>query len=137
MLIKQQQIGLMVSCLAIAASLIFVYTMNFALNKSKLDYIKWDLSNVTLRDFSVQLTITPEIWETWLDHKVKIRDNEHHECKGSFRNYIKSSMIKQLKEFGNAFNKPDGPPGDNTVDIATIVFAFDNAQVMKLLQKRK
>jgi len=68
-LVKEQQIALMVSTLAIASALIFMNTIGYLLNKSKLDFVKWDLSNVTLRDFSVELTISPEIWDAWKTHK--------------------------------------------------------------------
>jgi len=43
---------------------------------------------------------------------------------------IKESLIKQLNQHPNVFEKPDG---DDEIDIACVTFAFDNAQVMKLL----
>jgi hypothetical protein len=42
-----------------------MYAIYYAQKHAKMDYCEWDYHNATVKDFSIQLTLTEEVWNVW------------------------------------------------------------------------
>lgn len=49
--------------------LIYRFTLNWLRVSSDIDIIVYDVNTTSLVDFSVQVELPPEVWESWKEHK--------------------------------------------------------------------
>lgn len=122
---SQQKIGLYVACTTVIIGMIWTLTIYYAKEKASMEFTQWDLLTATAADFTVQVGLTPSIWDEWNKYR------ETPECKEtSFKEHVKRSVVEQVKAKNPVLeNAPE-------VDVACISFAYDNSKVLNLLAQR-
>ena len=81
---SQQKIGLLATTVTIIGCFFFIALLNREEKVSIMNYKQWDFNIATVADFSVQLTLTPKMWTSWLKFKSKSAGKQ------SFKSYLKS-----------------------------------------------
>lgn len=59
---KREQ-GLLISCSAGLASLVFLIVVYYLRKTEELDFQTWDINNLTSSDFTVEYKITEQMWD--------------------------------------------------------------------------
>jgi len=57
-----------VSCLGLFAAFLFVICLHFLKKASRLRFLDWDITTITLGDYSVEYTIDKEGYEWFLEN---------------------------------------------------------------------
>jgi uncharacterized phage infection (PIP) family protein YhgE len=65
-LVTKRREALLIVCLGIFISLVFLIMIYYLFETSNLDYKLWDVATVTAADFTVEYIITEEIWNNFL-----------------------------------------------------------------------
>lgn len=136
------------TALAVFASLLFsLFVIGFG-SRQKLQAIEWDMSTVTVADYSVEFAITPEAYMKWYDEIYKESgDADNGVPQGvSLKKHLKDAFEKhltddRLSEKGidtNAKNKKKLLRLNNMdeVKIADIVFGYANQKLIEALTSR-
>jgi len=126
---KRQQ-GLVVSCIGVFVSLIYLTGMYYLSSVASIDFKAWDVGTVTASDFTVEYNIPKKVWTKFEDNHT-----DHTRAEGTdFEDYLK-------KEFENIISQQPSVLYPNLVQppavrIANITFAFNNAKLIGLLRQR-
>jgi hypothetical protein len=128
-IVDRQLAGLYVALFACLSSFFFYYVIHMASVKSKIDELSWDLKTATVADFSIELVIPEQVWDKWKEYKDGLEEGEGENK--SFRDYLKEVLIKAVSEHPAVYED-----AEQTVDIACIMFAYDNYKLISLLKKR-
>jgi len=100
--------------------------------ESRLNAIMWDLSTTTAGDYTLELNISYSKYKWFLDNHFN-QQNNSMAVSDSMKLYIKEHLEKLLQE-EHAKIKPD--ESETEIKIADIQFAYNNRQLIQLLQKR-
>lgn len=82
------------------------------------------MNNTTVADFTVQLTLTKEVWNAWKEFKKKNRN-------WNFREYLAHELETQVSSKPAIFKE-----ASDKVEVACINFAYDNKEIIELLKQR-
>lgn len=102
--------------------------------------LDWDIQTITPGDYTLQYEITDQAYQNFLDKVYGASGDEQNGVSIglSLKNYLKTEIEKLLTT--KLRDLKSGGGNDNIkiteVKIADIVFAFDNAELIKLLKLR-
>ena len=71
--------------------LIFRFCLNWLRISSEIDLIVYDVNTTSVTDFSVQVELPEEIWDSWKKHKKSIGNSEM-----TFKDYFKKQFEAQI-----------------------------------------
>jgi hypothetical protein len=104
--------------------------------------LDWDISTITPGDYTLQMEITTDMWNHFLNEHYYKNDMEAQGISSAFalKTYMKSELEKVLTE-NLKQNKQENPDSMKSikiseVKIADISFAFNNAELINLLKER-
>lgn len=109
---------------------------------SNLKNIDWDVQTITAGDYTVELAITPEAYDRFIENHFNTHDRAAGVSTGeSFKTFIRkeveSTLTRYLKENGSGSDDHSHQTNQLTeVKIADIVFAFNNQDLINLLKER-
>ena len=140
-MVQKRQEALAAVCLGIFACLLYLITVYYIKENSKLQNIEWDVSTVTAGDFSVEYHIEKEMYELFMSQYFK---REEFESPGqAFKQYLKDNIEEiciqefKKKKLADALLGREANDKDlERIEIADIVFAFNNAKLIDLLKQR-
>lgn len=75
-MVQKRQEALAAVCLGIFACLLYLITVYYIKENSKLQNIEWDVSTVTAGDFSVEYHIEKEMYELFMSQYFKREEFE-------------------------------------------------------------
>jgi hypothetical protein len=112
-------------------ALFFVVFVDYINSVFKNAFIEWDVKTITAGDYSCELDISKEMWDTFLKEKYDVMSGKTKIS--AFRDFLKhelESRITRLPDLGYE------DPAPEKIEIAMITFAFDNAELINLLRIR-
>lgn len=127
---KKRNEGLIIACLGILISTLFLTCMYFLSKVAAIEFKEWDVGTVTASDFTVEYQIPDGVWKKFEDAHT-----DKSKAEGSdFEEYLK-------KEFERIVSAQEsvlftGEAKTAPVRIANVTFAFNNAKLIGLLRKR-
>eukprot|EP00347_Sterkiella_histriomuscorum_P002409 403368266 len=127
----KRQEALVVACLGIFISLIFLCAIYYLFETSKLEYKTWDVSTVTAADFTVESLISEKMWNNFLQqYQDKIDPTET--LINKFHTLYKAEVEKVAQDEKGVLNNAE----DQEIRVTNITFAFNNVDLLKLLSQR-
>ena len=98
-----------------------------------IDFKVWDVETVTASDFTVEYVISDEVWAKFQTMSATVAMlNPELKNMGrlmQFENYLEKQLIEKINQFDHVINNIQ-------VGFANITFAYDNAELLKLLTVR-
>jgi hypothetical protein len=131
-----------ISCLGILCASIFSIAIYYQKRYSKMNQLDWDIQTITPGDYTLQYEITDEAYQWFLENVYrKNRDEENGiSIALSLKTYMKAELEKMLTERLHAMKNDPNEDTSNIkiseVKIADIAFAFNNAELIRLLKLR-
>jgi hypothetical protein len=133
----------LISCLGIFACLVFLTAIYYLKHISKLNQIDWDVQTITAGDYTVEFLISPNAYTWFLEHIYHAKDKDAGLSTGeSLKAYLVKEIEQNLTRFLLA-NKSDSHNHDDEhanklteVQVADLVFAFNNQDLINLLKIR-
>ena len=92
---KRKNVQYLIGIIGLIACFIWSAVSYYILNVSQLEEKKWDVSTVTTADFTVEINISQELWNYWLEFKKGERAllNEKKKSKQtSFHKYFHEKL---------------------------------------------
>lgn len=136
---QKRSYGLLISCIACFACLVFMIVIYYEKRMNGLEFQQWDINNLTASDFTVEWTITDNIWNVFnlqlSQHALLPPGNSAPNHVGAslpvctFEAYIEHYFTKKLNQLPK-INE------DVEIRVANITFGFDNPELISLLQER-
>lgn len=120
---------------------LFITCLHYLKRSSKLVFLDWDITNITLGDYSIEYEISNEAYDWFLENIYIPNDKPKDLSPGeSLKEYLILEIEAKLNDVLRK-KREDDPEGSkgikiNQVKIADIVFAFNNGKLIKLLRKR-
>jgi len=113
----------------------------YLLENSKLQNIEWDVATVTAGDFSVEYHITHEMYDNFIaEHYDRVKYQSPGMALKCYLKYqIEEICIQEFKKkkLADALLNRDANDKDlDRIEVADIVFAFNNAKLITLLKER-
>jgi hypothetical protein len=65
---KREQ-GLFISCCASFCGVLFLIVIWYLRKVNDVEFMKWDIENLTASDFTIEYEITKEMWDTFLNEQ--------------------------------------------------------------------
>ena len=110
-------------------SLFFVSFLDYLKSIFKNTAVEWDVKTITAGDYSVEVTITQSMWDTFV---TTLYDPSLMKSKlEQFRLYFTKEFSRRLSELPD-LGYEDEPV--EKVNIALVSFAFDNSELINLLK---
>lgn len=108
---------------------------------SKLQELDWDIQTITPGDYTIQYEVTDKAYKWFLASDTYKKDKNRGQSVGeSLKAYIKNELESLLtKKLIEMRANPDVDTSNiniQTVKIADIAFAFNNAELINLLRER-
>ena len=63
---QKREDGLLISCAAAFSALVFLIVVYYLKKTAILDYQQWDIETLTASDFTVEYTITEDMWNLFI-----------------------------------------------------------------------
>ena len=63
---QKRKDGLLISCAAAFSALVFLIVVYYLKKTAILDYQQWDIETLTASDFTVEYTITEDMWNLFI-----------------------------------------------------------------------
>ena len=104
------------------ATFIFLLMIYYLQSIQGIDIKFWDIKNVTVGDYTVELTVTHSMWNKFRSLKSQLKFDE----------YLKSEIESKVKSLPNALVGHD----NDEIEVAGISLAFSNGALIKVLKKR-
>jgi hypothetical protein len=157
LLAEKQNSTSAIACCGVFLVLIYSTVIFYFKRHSNLNQLKWDIQTITPGDYTMQMEITPEMWNDFKEVSMSIPEycSNGQSIVTNFKHYLNKEIVnilnkkyRDLKEEDNQkereaeaqfkayIRKYDGLNLKEGVKIADIVFAFDNAEMIDLLKKR-
>lgn len=116
-------------------------TIYFLKKNSKIKNLEWDVSTITAGDYTVEYKFTEDTYQQFLDSHYNVHDKARGISIGeSLKNYLKTEFENllnvKLREANAEKTDQERSKSLQEVKIADIVFAFNNAELIKLLRLR-
>ena len=138
---SRQLSGLVYACLIVFLCLFMINYLDFIKKIQENKYIEWDAKTITSGDYTVEFSLDPTFFQTWVDKeflnwaswKRREVNKEYISRTEAFRDWIQHEMEERLDQL------PDLGFEDEPVDevkIAVTTFAFKNAEIINLLKER-
>jgi len=67
---RNHEVAIFIVFIGIIMTLFYLQVLNYLEKVAKVDYKIWDLNTCTVADYSVELQLTEQVWQTYL-HKKK------------------------------------------------------------------
>lgn len=130
-IVERQTEGLFIGCMGVFIALFFVSYIDYLKSVFKSTAVEWDVKTITAGDYSVEIQITKDMWQTFLS---TIYDPNVLKPKlQQFREYFDREMSTRLTNLPD-LGFEDEPP--EKISIALTTFAFDNSELINLLRER-
>ncbi len=130
-LIDRQVFGLFIGCMGVLSSLFFISYIDYLNSVFKSTAVEWDVKTITAGDYSVEIPITKNMWQTFTEtiYQAEVMKPKLEQ----FRRYFMKEMSRRLSELPD-LGYEDEPV--EKINIALISFAFDNGELINLLKSR-
>lgn len=112
--------ALVVVSLGIFICLLFLCAIYYLYETSRLEYKTWDVNTVTAADFTVELNITKNMWDTYV-YKFKDTLEPNKTLINKFHDDLKSEIEKIVSSEEAVLNNKE-----THIKVSTIAFAFSN-----------
>lgn len=140
---EKREKGLAVAALTCLCGLIFLVTIFYLKRTSGLDFQKWDLDTLTAGDFTIEITVSDEMWTQFnvqLGTHAQLPRGQaapNHTDVGlpvvTFEAFMEAKICEKL----NALPKVTKSwKQEDKIKIANITFGFDNPKLLALLTER-
>ena len=126
--------------------MVYLTCLHYCKRDSDLDKIKWDILTVTPGDYTMQMEITEQMYNHFMEEIYKRSHYQNSEPIAMvFKQYIKRELerilnakLDEIKKKPKLLEEEGDDKGINITDvkIADIVFAFNNDKLIKLLKVR-
>ena len=124
--------GLFIASLTVAIALYVSVFTDYIRQVAKNDFVEWDIKTVTSGDYTIEFDISDAFYDRFMElHGRNKPDNMPMAT--FFRDWIQEEMENKLSRMPD-LGYEDNPP--ERIEIAATTFAFENAQLIKLLTKR-
>lgn len=136
--VKREQ-GLLVSFCACFACLFWLIVVWYLQKTNDVDFMHWDIDNLTSSDFTIEYQVTEEMWNLF---KVQLASHNslpkggaapHHEDKGlpvvTFEAFLEHYFTRKLNRVPKIIEDVD-------IRIANITFGFANQELLAILKER-
>ena len=123
--VSHQKEALCIALTTIIISLVFRFFLHLLQKEVQLDSAKYDFKFLTTADYAIQITITESLWKQWMQHKKR-------EKLKSFKKFLKNEIETQVGDLPKCF----GYYQDSHISVADINIAYDNNDLIQVLQKR-
>lgn len=128
-----------ISCMGVFLVCVYLITIYYFKRISKLKQLDWDIQTITPGDYTLQMEITDKAYDWFLTNIYPRDKNRGLSIGESLKAYMKSELEKiltdKLKEI-KATGSETSSIKISEVKIADISFAFNNAELIKLLRER-
>lgn len=117
--------------MSVFIALFFVVFIDYINSVFKNAFIEWDVKTITAGDYSCELDIPREMWDTFLKDKYDVMSGKTKIA--AFRDFLKTELeerITRLPDLGYE------DPAPERIEIAMVTFAFDNSELINLLRVR-
>lgn len=137
---KHNQISV-VSCCGVFLVCVYIIVIYYFKRVSKLNQLDWDIQTITPGDYTVQYEITDKAYKWFLASDTYKKDKNRgmsvgESLKAYLKNELEKTLTDKLKEMKNDPLVDTQNINIQTVKIADIVFAFNNAELINLLRER-
>jgi len=135
---KREQ-GLFISCAACFTAIFFLVVVWYLQKTNDLDFMKWDIDNLTCSDFTVEYAISEDMWTLF---NVQLNSHSQLPNGGSAPEHIGHGLpVVTMEAFLEHYltrklNRCPRVIEDVEIRVANITFAFANEELLGLLKKR-
>lgn len=136
--VKREQ-GLLISCIACFACILFLVVIFYLKKTNLVDYQQWDLDNLTSSDFTIEYTITEDMWNLF---NVQLGSHAQLPLGGSSPNHVGEGLPVVTFEaflehyFTRKLNRCPKVIEDVEIRVANITFGFCNQELLAILTER-
>lgn len=129
----------MISSIACFAAIFFLIVVFYLKKTNDVDYQQWDLMNLTASDFTVEYSITEEMWNLF---NVQLGSHSQLPLGGSSPSHIGEGLPVVTFEaflehyFTRKLNRCPKVIEDVEIRVANITFGFCNQELIKVLTER-
>lgn len=132
---------MVISCVSVFVAMLYLTSIYYLKQNSKLTNIEWDVATVTAGDFSVEYTITPDMYSEFIEvyFSKEPQDSPGYQFKVFLKDSIENictDEFKRKKQEDALLNREANDKDLDKIEIAEITFAFNNSKLIKLLKKR-
>ena len=126
----------MAVCTGVLICLLFFFSIRFKVEEGDVKEQEWDLATITAGDYTVELTITPEMYQLWksenYDNQPAMRDGRIAPA-AALKRYLIDEIEREIDEvYKNGVTRP----GLDQIKISDINFSFNNNELIEALRKR-
>jgi len=135
---KREQ-GLLISCCSAFAAVVFLIVVFYLKRTNDIDFQKWDIDNMTTSDFTVEYTVTEEMWNLFTvqlgSHATLPTGASAPDHVGlglpvvTFEAFLEHYLTRKLNRMPKIIE-------DVEIKIANISFGFANQELLHLLKQR-
>jgi len=132
LLINKRKDALLTSCLSIFVAMVYLVAIYYLKENSKLTNIEWDVATVTAGDFSVEYTITPEMYGEFIENHFSKHPNDSPGF--HFKLFLKEQVeaictdeFKRKKQQDALMGREANDKDLEKIEIAEITFAYNNS----------
>lgn len=132
---KQEAVGIV--CLGFFICCLYMLSLYYQKQASRLEYKMWDVNTVTAADFTTEAIISERMWEAFLE-RPEVQSSSEPKIK-LFEQHLRDKveeMVQQEQGVLTSATEEAGHSENLDVKISHITFAFDNVEMIKLLQAR-
>ena len=97
----------------------------------KNSFVEWDVKTITAGDYSCEVDITQQMWNTFLANKYNPSSGKTKIA--AFRDFMQEELEERLTRMPDLGYEDEAP---ERIKIAMITFAFENEAMITLLRKR-
>jgi hypothetical protein len=91
---SRQVKGLFIACCGVFIGVFYLLYMDYLSSIFKLAYIEWDVKTITAGDYSVEMTITNNMWNNFT--VTKYNHNDPSSKLSQFRDYLQHELETRL-----------------------------------------
>jgi hypothetical protein len=131
---KERRIfGLLVGCIGVFISLFSMVYYDYIKTVQSTLYVDWDVKTITAGDYSIEFDIEQDTYDYWLEHYFD-KNNAMSE-NAQFKLYCQNEIEERTTAMENLGFDDDEehPNGPESIKIAQVTFAYNNAQVIRWL----
>ena len=97
-MVHSRHVQMYSSFAAIIIGYVFLFMIYYLQKSASLDHKQWDMNTMTVADFTIQMTIPPEVWKLW---NSECQFGSH--CTKSFKDFFRKQIQQQVNEMPRIF----------------------------------
>lgn len=136
---SKRELGLVVSICGCFAALFFLVVIWYLQKVNDVDFMKWDIDNLTSSDFTIEYEITKQMWD---DFNANLASHSTLPEGGAAAYHVGQGLPVVTLEaflehyFTRVLNRCPRVIEDVEIRIANITFGFNNQELLALLNER-